>query len=77
MAAACEKLNCVKKGKGDVSYEIPVFDFLSIIVQFWESDDEFDASLQILVDKNVLQFMRYETMWYAVDHMLDRIKEEM
>ena len=77
LAAACEKLNGVKKGKGDVSYEIPVFDFLSIIVQFWESDDEFDASLQILVDKNILQFMRYETMWYAVDHMLDRIKEEM
>ena len=77
LAVACEKLKGVKKEKGDVSYEIPVFDFLSFIVQFWKSDDEFDASLQILVDKNILQFMKYETMWYAVDHMLDRIREEM
>lgn len=72
---ACGDLNGIKRGKGDVSYEIPIFDFLSFMIQFWESDDEFDASLEIFVDKNTLQFMRYETMWYAVSHMLDRIKE--
>lgn len=77
LAAACEKLGGVQKGKGDVSYEIPIFDFLSFMIQFWNSDEEFEASLQIFVDKNTLQFMRYETMWYAVSHMLSRIKEEM
>lgn len=77
MERACIRLGGVKRGKGDVSYEIPLFEFLSFMVQFWESDDEFDASLEIFVDKNTLQFMRYETMWYAVSHLLERIREEM
>lgn len=77
LADACERLKGVKKGRGDVAYEIPVFNFLSFMIQFWESDDEFDANLEIFVDKNILQFMRYETMWYAVSHMLDRMKKEI
>ena len=77
LAKACEILGGVKSGKGDVAYQIPLFEFLSFAISFWESDEEFPASLQIFVDKNTLQFMHYETMWYAVSHMLDRIKEEM
>lgn len=77
LALACEKLGGIKCVKGDVSYIIPAFDFLYFMIQFWQSDDEFAASLEIFVDKNILQIMRYETMWYAVSHMLDRIKEEL
>lgn len=74
---ACENLGGVKKGKGDVSYELPLFDFLSCVVQFWNSDEEFDAALELFFDKNVLDFIRYETVWYAVNHLLRRLKEEM
>lgn len=77
LARACERLHGIPKGKGDVAYEIPVFEFLSFMIQFWEADEEFSESLEIFVDKNTLQFMRYETMWYAVSHMLERVKEEM
>lgn len=73
----CEKLNGTPKGKGDVSYELPMFDFLSCMIQFWNSDEEFAASLQIFLDKNVLSFLRYETVWYAVSHLLKRLKEEL
>ena len=69
----CENLGGVKTGKGDVAYEIPMFDFLSCRIQFWNSDEEFDASLQIYVDKNILDFIRYETVWYAVSHLLNRL----
>ena len=73
----CEKLGGIKAGKGDVAYELPLFDFLPCRIQFWNSDDEFDAQLQIFVDKNVLKFIRYETVWYAVSHLMKRLTEEM
>lgn len=77
LAAACEKLGGKKQGKGDVSYCLPLFDFLPVIVQFWESDEEFEASFQILWDKNTLDYMHYETTYYAVNHLVKRLKEEM
>jgi len=73
----CEKLGGIKAGKGDVAYEIPLFDFVSCRIQFWNSDDEFEAQLQIFMDKNILDFIRYETVWYAVGHLIKRLMEEM
>lgn len=71
----CEELGGTKAGKGDVAYEIPLFDFLKCRIQFWNSDDEFDAQLQIFMDKNILQFIRYETVWYAVTTLMKRLME--
>lgn len=75
LSRACEQLGGVKYGKGDVAYRLPLFDFLPVAVQFWNSDEEFPASLQLLWDKNVLDFMHFETVWYAAGHLLDRLQE--
>lgn len=75
LARACEKLGGVKYGKGDVAYRLPLFDFLPAALQFWNSDEEFPASLQLLWDKNVLDFMHFETVWYAAGYLLDRLQE--
>lgn len=75
LCASCEKLGGIKAGKGDVAYEIPMFDFLYCRIQFWNSDEEFCASLQIFLDKNILDFIRYETVWYAVSHLIRRLME--
>ena len=77
LSKACEKLHGIKAGKGDVAYQIPMFEFLDCRVQFWSSDEEFPPSLQIFVDKNILQYMHYETMWFAVSHLVKRLREEM
>ena len=74
---ACEKLQGKKLEKGDAAYELQLFPFLPMVLRFWESDDEFPASLQILVDKNILDFMHYETLMFAISHVLRRLKEEM
>lgn len=74
---ACERLGGTPYGRGDAAYRIPLFTFLPVVVQLWNSDEEFPASLQILPDKNILQYMRYETMWFAVTHLLERIREDM
>lgn len=74
---ACRKLGGKKLEKGDVAYELPLFPFLPVVVRFWESDEEFPASLQILVDKNMLDYMHYETVMFAISHLLERLREEM
>ena len=77
LSYACEKLDGIKYGKGDVAYQIPLFDFLPVVFQFWDSDDEFPASLNMLADKNMLEYMHYETVWFAVGHLMARLQEEM
>ena len=77
LCLVCEKLGGKKAGKGDVAYEIPWFDYVSCRIQFWNSDEDFDAQLQIFMDKNILDFIRYETVWYAVGHLMRRLMEEL
>ena len=77
LSLACERLNGTKYGKGDVAYQIPLFDFLPIAFQFWDSDDEFPAILNLLADKNMLDYMHFETVWFAMGHLMSRLREEM
>ena len=56
---------------------IEMISFLPVILRFWESDDEFPASLQGLVDWNILEYMHYETVMFAIGHLLERVEEEM
>ncbi len=77
LCGVCEKLGGIKAGKGDVAYEIPLFDFLKCRIQLWNSDEEFEAQLQVFMDKNILDFIRYETVWFAVGHLMKRLMEEL
>lgn len=77
LSAACAKLGGVPEGKGDVACRIPMFPLLDVMLQFWDSDDEFPASLQLFTDAGMLDFMHYETVWFALSHMLERIGELM
>ena len=72
---ACERLGGSAQKVGDVSYRIPLFDFMPVILQFWDADEEFDAALKIMWDTNTLDFMRFETTFYAANHLLERLKE--
>lgn len=71
------RLGGIKEGKGDIAYRINLFPFLPVQIQFWEADEDFPASLQIHWDLNTLQFLRYETTYYAAGHLLRRLRELM
>ena len=73
LATACRRLGGVPDGRGDVSYAIPVFRDFRILFQFWDGDDEFPASIKYLFDENALQFMHYETLWYVMGALADRL----
>ena len=60
---------------GDVSYKIPLFDFLPVILQFWDADEEFDSVLKFMWNENILDYMHYETTFFAASHLLSRLTE--
>lgn len=74
---ACELLGGTPYPKGDIAYTIPLFDFLPVVLQFWESDDEFDAVLKLMWDKNILDYMHFETTFYAAICLFERISQLM
>lgn len=74
---ACEKLNGRKVNMGDVGYIIDIFEFLPITFIFYEEDSEFPAECKILWDENILDYMHYETTFYVVNHLFDRLEELM
>jgi len=73
---ACDRLGGRKANIGDISYYLDIFDFLPVILQFWKSDEEFPASLKMMWDENILDFVHYETSYYILNHVFDRICEE-
>ena len=77
LAAACEALGGVPEGRGDAAYRIPMFPFLPIQFAFWRADEEFPPEIKIFWDTNVLDFLHYETLWFAAGHLLKRLEEEI
>ena len=77
LKVACERLGGTPEKVGDVSYRLDLFPFLPVIFQFWDADDEFPASLQFLWDENVLDFLHYETLFYAMGHLIHRLEKMM
>ena len=73
LAAACRRLGGVPTGEADVGYAIPVFRDFQILFQFWDGDDEFPANIKYLFDENALQYMHYETLWYVMGTLADRL----
>ena len=75
LAVACAALGAQPLAKGDVAGVLPLFPVFPVGFRFWESDDEFPASIQVLFDRNALAFMHYETLWYAASVVIRRLSE--
>jgi len=74
---ACERLGGTKERVGDVSYRLPLFDFLPVVLQFWDSDEEFGPVVKLMWDENILSYMHFETTFFAAGHLLNRLSEIM
>ena len=73
LGAVLEHLGGVGMPKGDIAYQIPVFPFLPLYVQYWRGDEEFPPQLNLLWDANTTDFLHYETVYYLTDFLLRRI----
>lgn len=74
---ACEAMGGISLNMGDMGYAIELFDGLRIALQFWEGDEEFPPKVNFLWDENALMYLKYETMWYAVGLLKQRLEDKM
>lgn len=76
-SAACLSLKGERFPGADVSYAIELLDGLRILVQLWHGDEEFPPRLRCLWDENTTRFIRYETTWYALELLMERLGENL
>ena len=72
---AAERLGAEKLSGGDMGYSFEFFEDLEIGLLFWHGDEEFAPRVRYLMDCNAKQYLRYETMWFAVTLLRRRIRE--
>ena len=54
-------------GGADLAFLLPFFQDLDLLVQFWHGDEEFAPRLRFLWDAGAGDYLRYETMYYALE----------
>ena len=62
---------------GDLAFEIPVFADLTMVIKFYLGDDEFPPDCVLLWDRNILQYIRYETVYYLAGCLCARLEKGM
>lgn len=72
---ACARLEGRPVPGADIGFSVELFDGLRLAIQFWHGDEEFAPRLRYLWDENAGMYLRYETMYFAVSLVLDRITE--
>ena len=59
---------------GDLGWQLNVFPDLPMGLKFYFADDEFPPQLSLLWDRNSLQFVRYETLYYIAGCLHERLQ---
>ena len=48
----------------DLTFEMPVLPDFSVLLQFWDGDEEFPPKILLLWDKVSLSYLHFETTYY-------------
>ena len=74
----CPELGGVSvASKADYSYEFQAFPGVKLRLLYWEEDDEFPAKAQILVDRNVTDYVHLETTGCIACDLFDMITDRL
>ena len=73
----CQTMGGREIAGADLAVVIQVFPDLPMLLKFYEADEDFPATLTLLWDENVLQFIRYETVYYLAGCLLERIRSKL
>lgn len=74
---ACRALGGMPISGADAGYAFCLCCDLPVAVQFWHSDEDFGPKLHLMWDENTLQYIRYETTWFAAGLLRQRIAQWM
>lgn len=74
---ACENLGGTPFAKGDAGYTFEVFPNFPLTLILWAGEEGIPAAMQYLWDKNAADFIRFETMFYIISHLMEKIAAAM
>lgn len=74
---ACRRLDACPAELGDLGFRLNIFPDLPMCLKFYFGDEEFPPQLTMLWDKNILQFVRYETIYYIAACLQSRLRQLM
>ena len=77
---ACEALGGMllpRMAGADMTCQIPVTPWFSVLLQFWTSDEEFPAALKLLWDRGSMELLHFETTFYLQGDLLERLASHM
>lgn len=72
---ACIALKGEPISHGDVGYIIYAFDFMPVMLVFWDGDEEFEAQANLLFDADITNFIHEETVCCIAGNLMQRLKE--
>ena len=70
---ACTAVGARQVAGADLGYGLELFDGLELVFLFWYGDEDFAPRLRFYWDENALQYLRYETMYFAVGQIMQEI----
>lgn len=73
---ACISMGGTPVRQGDVGYILKAFDWMPVMVVFWDGDDEFKAQANILFDADITDFLHEETVVCIGADLVKRLCEE-
>lgn len=74
---ACAALGAKRHPLGDIGFVLDIFPGLPMALKFYHGDEDFPPALTLLWDRNILDFVRYETVYYIAGVLIRRIGEKM
>ena len=74
---ACMELGGTEVSIGDIGFEFIVYQDLKVRLKFYRADDEFAAQIILLWPDNALEYMYYETTFYVLGFLIQRIAGKM
>ena len=70
---AMKELGAQQLPLGDLGFRLEIFPGLSMCLKFYFGDEEFPPKLTLLWDRNILRFVRYETVYYIAGCLHQRL----
>ena len=77
LSRACLAMGGQPVPMGDLGFRFSMFAGLDVILKFYRADEDFPASVTLLWDENLLDFLFYETVFYAAGFLLKTIRKNM
>lgn len=74
---ACLSLGAAEIPIGDMGFQFPLFQDLTVKLKFYRADEDFPASVTLLWEENLLQYIYYETVFYIAGFLLNTVLNRM